>query len=123
LPPIVCVWSPPTSSTLNVATLTDWLPPTLTACDAPTVVSALFVTLIAWFAPMSTVSLFAIVSVVLFATSTVMSFEALKNTSSLPFESSIRNSLELPPPGVVAVCTDPRALPAGSAYGGGATAL
>ncbi len=52
-------------------------------------------------------------SVVLFLTSMVMSFEALKNISSEPSVSVMRSSLLLPPPGVVAVCTALRAQSAG----------
>ena len=85
------VWLAPTEAMTLLVTLTLRLPPTL------------------W------VSLLPMDSTVLLTTSTVMSFDALNIISSLPLVSSMRNSFELPPPGVVAVCMDPRALPAGRA--------
>ena len=75
----------------------------------------LLVTLTLRLPPTLCVSLLPMDSTVLLTTSTVMSFDALNIISSLPLVSSMRNSLELPPPGVVAVCIAPRALPAGRA--------
>ena len=88
---------------MNVSTCTVWLPPTLIFWFDPTLATTLLVTLSLWFDPTLWVSLLPMRSVVLFTTSTVMSFDALNIISSLPLVSSIRNSLELPPPGVVAV--------------------
>jgi hypothetical protein len=116
-------WSPPMSSTMNVSIEVFWLPPTVRVWFEPTLVARAVGDVLRLVAADLPLRVVADLSVRLFFTSMVMSFEALKNISSLPLVSSVRISFELPPPGVVAVWIELFAARLGEGVGRGIVPL
>src|SRR5690242_11146932 len=108
---------------MNVSTWIFWSPVTVIFWFDPTFALGLSVTSFFWLEPTLRFWSFPMLSVTLFFTSMVMFFEVLKNICSLPLVSPVRISLELPPPGVVAVWIELFAASFGRLYGGGMTPL
>src|SRR5215467_659087 len=123
IPPMDTVSEPPIPSERSLPTFTFCDPPTVTlrlettsaTRPAPTRTSRFEPTLKAWLFPTPVDPSFS--------TEMISSLDALKRISSLPLASSKRTSLAPGPPRVVAVCSELRVFPAGSAYGGAFSAL